>query len=99
MPEAIDVYADQVGVNITPFGCSLNFAVTAPMPSPSGAPAPGHPLATVRMSLEHLKLMVFLLRRQVKEFERNAGVEIPIPAEILHQLRVGREDWNECWGP
>lgn len=97
MAEASDVYADQVGVNLGPFGCALNFGVSPPLPSPGGAAAPGQPVATIRMSLEHLKLMVFLLRRQVKEFERGAAIEIPIPPEILNQLRIGREDWNECW--
>ena len=97
MPESIDVYADQIGVNMGPFGCALNFAVSTPLPTPGGVAAPGQPVATIRMSLEHLKLMVFLLRRQLKEYERAAGVQIPIPAEVLNQLRVGREDWNECW--
>jgi hypothetical protein len=97
MAESIDAYADQVGVNLGPFGCALNFAASPALPSPGGAPTPGQSVATIRMSLEHLKLMVFLLRRQVKEFERNAAVQIPIPPEILNQLRIGREDWNECW--
>jgi hypothetical protein len=99
MPESIDVYADQVGVNLGPFGCALNFAVSAPLPAPGGVVAPGQAVATVRMSLEHLKLMVFLLRRQVKEYERGAGLQIPLPQEVLNQLRVGREDWDECWEP
>ena len=97
MPESIDVYTDQVGVNLSPFGCALNFAVSVPLPSPGGVATPGHPLATIRMSLEHLKLMVFLLRRQVKEFERSAAMQIPIPSDVLNQLRIGREDWDECW--
>jgi hypothetical protein len=97
MTEAIDVYADQVGVNLGPFGCALNFAVSAPLPAPGGAVVSGQPIATVRMSLEHLKLMVFLLRRQLKEYERGSGVQIAIPQDVLNQLRVGREDWNECW--
>jgi hypothetical protein len=97
MAESIDAYADQVGVNLGPFGCALNFGMSPALPSPGGAPTPGQPVATIRMSLEHLKLMVFLLRRQVKEFERNAVVQVPMPAEVLNQLRIGREDWNECW--
>jgi len=95
--ESIDVFADQVGVNLGPFGCALNFAVSAALPTPGGGVSPGQPVATVRMSLEHLKVMVFLLRRQVKDFERGASIEIPVPQELLNQLRVGREDWNECW--
>jgi hypothetical protein len=49
------------------------------------------------MSLEHLKLMVFLLRRQLLQYERASGIEVPLPGDVLNQLRIGREDWNECW--
>ncbi|MBI4246341.1 MAG: hypothetical protein HY614_04045 [Candidatus Rokubacteria bacterium] len=98
MPDAIDVYADQLGLNIGPFGCALNFSVSAPLPPPGGGAVPGQPVATVRMSLEHLKTMAFLLRRQLVQYERGAGIQIPVPQDVLNQLRIGREDWNECWG-
>jgi hypothetical protein len=95
MPD--DVYADQLGLNIAPFGCALNFSLSPPVPSPGGAPAAGTPVVTVRMSLEHLKMIAFLLRQQVIQYERTSGVEIAIPMDVLNSLRIGREDWNECW--
>lgn len=64
---------------------------------PAGGGAPGQPVATVRMSLEHMKLLSFLLRRQLLQFERESGVHIQIPSDVLNQLRIGREDWQECW--
>lgn len=97
MPESpVDVYADQVGINVGPFGCTLNFGASLALP-PAGGGTPGQPVATVRMSLEHMKLMSFLLRRQLLQFERESGVHIEIPSDVLNQLRIGREDWQECW--
>jgi hypothetical protein len=96
MAETPDVYTDAVSLNIGPFGCMLNFALS-PAVSPAGG-AVAQPVATVRMSLEHLKIVAFLIRRQLREYERQSGVEIAIPADVLNQLRIGREDWEECWG-
>jgi hypothetical protein len=97
MGDAVDIYTDQVGINLGPFGCALNFAISPSLPPAGGGMAPGQPVATVRMSLEHLKLMVFLLRRQLLQYERASGIEVPLPSDVLNQLRIGREDWNECW--
>jgi hypothetical protein len=99
MPDILDVYTDGVSLNIGPFGCSMNFAMS---PSAAQGGVPGtmaQPVATVRMSLEHLKVMAFLIRRQLRDYERQSGVEVAIPADVLNQLRIGREDWEECWHP
>jgi hypothetical protein len=85
-----------MGLNLSPFGCAINFSVSAAFPPATGIAA-GQPVATVRMSLEHLKLMTFMLRRQLMEWERGSGTTIPIPQDVLNQLRIGPEDWDECW--
>ena len=98
MGENVDVYSDGVSLNVGPFGCALNFAMS-PSTAQGGAPAAlAQPVATIRMSLEHLKVMAFLIRRQLRDYERQSGVEVSIPADVLNQLRIGREDWDECWG-
>ena len=97
MADVPDVYTDAVALNIGPFGCMLNFALSASVPPPAGSGPVAQPVATVRMSLEHLKLMAFLIRRQVRDYERQSGVQIPVPQDVLNQLRIGREDWEECW--
>jgi hypothetical protein len=98
MADAIDVYSDQVAIHLGPFGCALNFSVSPPMPAAGGAGVQGHVVATVRMSLEHLKLMTFMLRRQLMQFEQTSGVRVQVPQDILNQLRIGREDWDEHFG-
>lgn len=96
MADQFDAYSDGVGVNVGPFGCALNFTLSPALPPPHGAP--GNPIGTVRMSLEHLKLVAFVLRRQLLDYERNAGVQIQVPRAVLNQLQVGPEDWKQCWG-
>ena len=96
MGDMLDTFTDGVALNIGPFGCAMNFALSAAQGAAPGTPA--QPVATVRMSLEHLKVMAFLIRRQLREYERQSGVEVAIPADVLNQLRIGREDWEECWG-
>ena len=98
MSEIPDIYTDGVGLNIGPFGCALNFARSPSAGQAGGPGAMAQPVGTVRMSLEHLKLMAFLIRRQLRDYERQSGVQVPVPADVLNQLRIGREDWEECWG-
>lgn len=97
MPEPVDVYADQFQISTGAYGCILNFLATQRDPVAPGAVRQSERVSTIRMSLEHLKMMTFLLRRQVMNYERNAGVRIQLPQAVLNGLRIGREDWNECW--
>lgn len=97
MSESIDVYIDQFQINTGPFGCTLNFSVTAPTPPAPGAVPQSEHLATVRTSLEHLKVMAFIMRRQVLQHESKAGVRIEVPIEVLNAIGIGSEDWDSFW--
>ena len=97
MAEPIDIYSDSFQLNTGPYGSTLNF-----MLSPSTPPAPGkmpqsETLATIRMSLEHLKLMTFVLRREIMNHEQRAGLTIQIPTQVLHSLGISIEDWDSLW--
>jgi hypothetical protein len=97
MAEPIDIYSDSFQLNTGPYGSTLNF-----MLSPSAPPAPGkipqsETLATVRMSLEHLKLMTFVLRREIMNHEQRAGIAIQIPTQVLNSLGISIDDWNSLW--
>jgi hypothetical protein len=93
-----DLYSGQAGINIGPFGCAINFSLSPALPTPGGVPVPGEHVATVRMSLEHMKILTFLLHRQLLQYEQGMGAVIPIPRPLLNQLQVGREDWDAFWG-
>lgn len=92
-----DFYCDSFQTNVGPYGAALNFLLTSPEPQAPGQQPRIDRLATVRMSLEHMKMMAFLLRNQVKAYEEQTGVRIQIPREVLNSLRIGSEDWDSFW--
>lgn len=98
MPESLDVYSDQFQVHTNPHGSALNFFASPPTPPAPGVAVQSQLLVTVRMSLEHLKLMTFMLHRQMKQHESGLGVIIPVPVQVLNALQIGPEDWNAFWG-
>jgi hypothetical protein len=54
---------------------------------------PPRDLATVRMSLEHMKVMAMLLKRQLKAYEEQAASPINIPRQVYNGLGLSQEDW------
>lgn len=94
--EAFDVYVDQFTITITPFGANLSFAVREPHPAPARAPR-SEDLGTVRMSVEHLKTMLMIIRRQILMVERETDVKVEVPRSILNQLQISPEDWDSFW--
>jgi hypothetical protein len=97
MGEPIDVYSDQFQLNLGPYGSTLNFMVSsASPPAPGQVPQPEHK-ATIRMSLQHLKVMAFVISRQVVRLERETGVKTEIPLQVLNSMQISPEDWNSFW--
>lgn len=96
MTDSIDVYSDQFTITVGPYGASLSFAVTEPHPIPT-APQPPERVATIRMSVEHLKIMAMIIVRHVKKMEEELGVSFPISSQVLNQLGIGKEDWDGFW--
>jgi hypothetical protein len=97
MDDPADVYCDQFQLNTNPYGATLIFGLTS-----SNLPGPGQPprvdqKAVVRMSLEHLKSLVFIARRQILQYERTTGISIPVPLEVLNALGISPEDWETLW--
>ncbi len=87
-----DVYADQFLVSASAYGVALSFLKSPPHPAPGQTPQPDRQ-ATVRMSMAHAKVMTLVLRKHLKTWERETGVEIVIPHEVLNQLGISPEDW------
>jgi hypothetical protein len=85
------LYSDGIQVGVSPFTVTLGFTVAPP--AQTGAQMPT-PVATIRMSLEHAKVMAIILRRQLKQFEEQMGAEIALPHQVYQQLGVSaKEDW------
>lgn len=96
MAERFDVYTDAFLVSIGPFGANLSFEVREPHPDPQRPPSTER-LGTIRMSVEHLKLMAMMIRNQIRQVERQSGVKFEIPSNVLGQLGIAPEDWETFW--
>jgi hypothetical protein len=97
MTEPIDVFSDQFQLTVGPYGCTVSFMMSPATPPVPGSMPQAERLASVRMSLEHLKVMAFMLRRQLMQYERGTGTKIQLPLDILNSLQIGPEDWNAFW--
>jgi hypothetical protein len=85
------LYSDGIQIGVSPFTVTLGFTVAPP--AQPGAQA-SIPVATIRMSLEHAKVMAIILRKQLKQFEEQLGAEIALPHQVYQQLGVSpKEDW------
>ena len=94
--EPFDLYSDAFTITITPFGANLTFAVREPHPA-VGRQQQTTNLGTVRMSNEHLKTMVMIIRRQVIQVEEKTGVKAEVPRDVLNQMGIGPDDWDLLW--
>jgi hypothetical protein len=97
MGDSIDIYSDQFQFNLSPYGCTLNFSITDPAPPVPGSNSQTQRLATVRTSVELLKVMTFILRRQIVSKEGQTGVKAEVPMQVLNSMGISREDWDAFW--
>ncbi|MEK7354189.1 MAG: hypothetical protein AABZ77_06765 [Chloroflexota bacterium] len=97
MEEPFDEYVDQFGIGAGVYGVILNFKRTNPQPVAPGNIPTAKDVGTIRMSLEHFKLMAFLLKRQCDDIEGQLGIEIPLPLQVMNALKIAPEDWQKFW--
>ncbi len=95
--EPFDVYADQVQITVGPYGSTITFALSPARPPAVGQAPAVREIGSIRLSTEHLKSLAFLAHDQVRRFERNEGVLIPVPRAVLNGQGIGFEDWLKFW--
>ena len=97
MAEPVDVYSDLVAIHLGPFGCTLNFSVSSPCRAAGGG-TPGQLVATVRMSLEHLKLMTFKPKNWVCDPRlTRTGTVVLLTSEVNGAIsRAEAVPWHHC---
>lgn len=94
MQESVpEFYSDALQITTTPFGVNLTFSLREPHPVP-GPQATAKEIARVRTSLEHAKVIAMMLRKQLRQFERDSAIKIALPADIYAQLGIAEEDWE-----
>jgi hypothetical protein len=99
MPEPNDFYTDQFQFQINPLGCCINFQLSNPLPPAMGMPPQMDRVATIRLSIEHLKALTFMLHRQVIAFEAHNQIAVGLPTEALRMMQIRQEDWQAFWQP
>ena len=91
-PEMPEFYVDQFRISLGAYGAAITFGLTPAHPTP-GQMQPAQDLVRVRMSLEHVKVMTMILKRQVKAFEEQTASTINIPRAVYNGLGLSQEDW------
>ncbi|MBM3932947.1 MAG: hypothetical protein FJ319_01370 [SAR202 cluster bacterium] len=94
--DTFDVYTDQFTITLTPFGANLSFGVRDAHPT-QGQPARTEQHGTVRMSVEHRKVTVMIIRRQVMKVEMQTGIKAEVPRDVLNQFHISPKDWDQFW--
>lgn len=99
MPEIPVLYADGFEFTSSPFGCLLRFGTRMQIPGQGGAPGQAF-VEQVRlgMSLEHLKLMVTILVREIQRSEVATGQKIEFPDQLLQDLKISPSEFAAFWG-
>jgi hypothetical protein len=87
-----EFYIDQFRVTCSAVGSAMTFGLNPPHPSP-GQSEMARDTVRIRMSLEHAKIMAMLLRRQLKSYEEQFALEIPLPRQVYNNLGLSQEDW------
>lgn len=87
-----EFYVDGFRLSVTPYSVAFTFSLNPPHPDPSRPPVPA-PVCVLRMSLEHAKSTAMLLRKQLRDYERQSG-KINLPPGLYTQLGVAEEDWG-----
>jgi len=90
--EVPDVYSDQFRINTTPYGATLAFAKSQP-DAPAGQAPRSKDQVVVRMSLEHLKVMVMVLKKNLRGYEQRTGITVELPFDMLNSMGLSKEDW------
>jgi hypothetical protein len=91
MPEIPEFYVDQFRMNLNPYGAAITFGLASPNPTTGQAQV--NDTFLVRMSLEHMKVMAMILKKNLKAYEEQLQAPINLPRQILNQMGLSNEDW------
>ena len=83
-----EYYGDVYHLRSTPWGVTVTFGVT-----PHKEGVEGHDVCVVRMSHETAKTLSMMIRKQLKQYERDTGTTIAVPPNVMNNLGLAPEDW------
>ena len=91
MPDIPEFYVDQFRMNLNPYGGAVTLGLATPNPTTGQAQV--NDTLLVRMSLEHMKVMAMILKKNLKGYEEQLQAPINLPRQILNQMGLSNEDW------
>lgn len=83
-----EYYGDIYHLRSNPWGVAITFGL-----SPAKDGVEGHDICTLRLSHETAKTLSMMIRKQLKQYERDTNTTIALPAEVMNKLGLASEDW------
>lgn len=83
-----EYYGETYYIRNSPWGVSITFAVGPPKDD-----VDGHDVCTVRLSHEAAKVLAMIIRKQLKNYERDSKTLIAIPSEVMKPLELSPGEW------
>ena len=95
MSDQFDAYTDVFHITVSPWGANLVFGLRPS--SPESTEEPNDTLGVIRMGHEHLKVMCFMIHRQMVNYERELDAECVVPERLLAALNIPSAEWAAFW--
>jgi hypothetical protein len=83
-----DYYGDVYSLRSSPWGAAVTFSVSSPKDG-----IEGRDVCVVRMSHETAKTLSMMIRKQLKQYERQTQTTVAVPSEVMNKLGLAIEDW------
>ncbi len=83
-----EYYGDIYYVRTNQWGIAITFAVSSPK---EGVEA--RDVCIVRLSHEAAKVLAMLIRKQLKDYEKDNDTVVAIPSETMKSLDLSSGDW------
>lgn len=85
-----EYYGDVFQLTTNVWGVSVIFGLTSPKPKEN---TQTQDVCIVRVSHETAKALAMILRKQLKNYERDTKTYIALPTNTMNSLGLASEDW------
>lgn len=89
-----EYYADRMRSTATLFGLTITFGISEAHPDPQRKSERIKEQVRIRTSLQHAKLMIIIMKKQLQKFEKENDITIDIPENALNALDITEKDWQ-----
>ena len=83
-----EYYGDTYYIRTNPWGVAITFSLAPPKDD-----VDGHDVCVVRLSHEAAKALAMMIRKQLKQYERDGRTSIAIPPDVMTALGLSPGDW------